>query len=315
MDVHHADILDQVRGCDGFMWRWAHFGGMSQIAHRLLPVLERELRLIVYPDQDTCWHYDDKVAQAFLLSAVGIPTPGTWVWFDYEAAKQWVRTAPYPLVLKLAGGAGSTNVRLVQSVEEAATWLDRLFTVGVENLHSCEQSWALQKRLRAAVKSILMGQPVSGTRKSPWLLSRNYALFQEFLPGNDHDTRVTIIGNRAFAFRRFNRPNDFRASGSGLLDYTVSTISLDFVRLAFWTAQRLKMQSCAIDGLWSKGQPVIAEISYTYVSSAVYDCPGHWELEGDPSIGTLHWVPGHMWPEEAQIVDFLARVDDRTRGS
>jgi len=64
VNVYRADILEQLKGCDGFMWRWAHFGGMGQIARRLLPVVERELGLVVYPDQNTCWHYDDKIAQA-----------------------------------------------------------------------------------------------------------------------------------------------------------------------------------------------------------------------------------------------------------
>ena len=34
---------------------------------RLLPVIEKELGLVVYPDQNTCWHYDDKIAQYYLL--------------------------------------------------------------------------------------------------------------------------------------------------------------------------------------------------------------------------------------------------------
>ncbi len=59
VDVRRADIFEQLRGCDGFMWRWAHFAGMSRIARRLLPVIENELGLCVYPDQKTCWHYNN----------------------------------------------------------------------------------------------------------------------------------------------------------------------------------------------------------------------------------------------------------------
>ena len=29
INVYRADILEQLKGCDGFMWRWAHFGGMG----------------------------------------------------------------------------------------------------------------------------------------------------------------------------------------------------------------------------------------------------------------------------------------------
>jgi hypothetical protein len=305
VNVYRPDILDQVRGCDGFMWRWAHFGGMYQIARRLIPVLEGQLRLAVYPDQNTCWHYDDKAAQAFLLPGAGIPVPRTWVWFDYPSAREWISTASYPLVLKLAEGAASTNVVLVRSPQEAEVWLNRLFRSGLGTLQW--KPWSWRKRLRAAAKCMLIGHPPA----HPWPLHRNYALFQEFLSGNDHDTRVTVIGDRAFAFRRFNRVNDFRASGSGLLDYDAAAVAPDFVRLAFLVARRLKTQSCAIDGLWKERQAVVGEISYTYVSSAVHECPGHWELQGEPETGTLQWVPGQMWPEEAQIADFLQRLERR----
>ena len=86
VDVRRADILEQVRGCDGFMWRWAQFQGMYEIAHRLLPVLEFRLGLALYPDWNTCWHYDDKIAERYLLEAAGLPIPRTWVWFDAAAA-------------------------------------------------------------------------------------------------------------------------------------------------------------------------------------------------------------------------------------
>lgn len=55
-----------------------------------------------------------------------------------------------------------------------------------------------------------------------WIREKKYILFQEYLPDNEFDTRVTVIGNRAFAFRRFNRKKDFKASGSGEIDYDIS---------------------------------------------------------------------------------------------
>ena len=39
---------------------------------------------------------------------------------------------------------------------------------------------------------------------------RGYVYFQDFIPDNQFDTRVTVIGNRAFAFIRKVRPGDFR---------------------------------------------------------------------------------------------------------
>ncbi len=310
VDVRRPDILEQLAGCQGFMWRWAHFKGMGRIARRLLPVIERELGVAVYPDQNTCWHYDDKGAQAYLLRAASIPIPQTWLWFDAQAAREWAKATTYPVVLKLAGGAGSTNVRLIQTAGEAHAWIDRLFNQRLSSLEEDQFKPLPWKERLSAAWNILQ----SGSR--PTILDdgfepqSGYVLFQEFLPGNTFDTRVTVIGNRAFAFRRLNRDNDFRASGSGRIDWKPEVIDPKFVLLAFSTARRLKTQSCAIDGLYRGKECVVGEISYTYATWAVQTCPGHWNLDGTPAAGALQWIPGKMWPEEAQIEDFLLRLNE-----
>ncbi len=42
----------------------------------------------------------------------------------------------------------------------------------------------------------------------------------------------------------------------------------------------------------------ICEISYTYVDSAVYNCPGFWDQN-------FTWHEGHYWPQYLQLVDSL----------
>jgi glutathione synthase/RimK-type ligase-like ATP-grasp enzyme len=294
VDVRRADILEQLRGCDGFMWRYGHHASMKQIAKRLLPVVEQQLGLLVYPDQNSCWHYDDKISQAYLLSAAGIPTPKTWVWYDQLSALTWAESSTYPLVIKLYSGAGGANVELVESFAEAKRWIDLLFDFGLENFSSAKLT--LKSRFKA-MKNVFL----NGVQTPLWDWHRGYVLFQEFLADNHFDTRITVIGDKAFGFRRFNRINDFRASGSGNIDWEPTAISESFVRLAFDVATHLGTQSCAIDGLLRNGQSVVAEISYTYASWAVQSCPGHWDRE-------LNWHEGQMWPEEAQIEDFLQKL-------
>jgi hypothetical protein len=122
---------------------------------------------------------------------------------------------------------------------------------------------------------------------------------------------VTVIGNRAFAFRRFNRPGDFRASGSGRIDWDPRQIDEPGIRLAFRVARRLQTQSLAVDLLQHGGRKVLTEISYTYASWAVRDCPGHWVLQGDADAGSLSWTDGGMHPEDAIFDDFVARLRSR----
>jgi hypothetical protein len=279
------------------MWRYGHLPWMRQVARRLLPVLENELRLTVYPDQATCWHYDDKIAQSYLFEAAAIPTPETWVWFEKQSALAWAKRASYPIVLKLWAGAGSTNVRLIRNGIEAMSWIDRLFDRGVTSLEL--PTISARDRLSKAARMAVRGDYPS----LPWETHRGYALFQEFLPDNAYDTRITVIGNRAFGYRRYNRQGDFRASGSGRCDHDPKGIAPDFIELAFATAKGLRMQSCAVDCLWRSSEPVVTEVSYTYRSDFVHDCPGHWDSD-------LAWHEGQMWPEEAQVRDFLVRLEE-----
>jgi len=302
VDVYRPDTLDQLKGCQGFMWRWAHFGGMGRIARRLLPVIENSLGLAVYPDQNTCWHYDDKIAQAYLLKAKGIPTPKTWIWFDYEEAKKWAEKATYPLVLKLFSGAGSSNVRLIKDIPEANLWIDRLFKWRFYSLKELsDRPLNLKQRLKNAGSVLLKGH-FPGLRDTGLELQSGYLLFQEFLSDNRFDTRVIVIGNRAWAFRRFNRKDDFRASGSGLLNKNPKSISLESIKLAFNVSTSLQTQCIGIDILEKDKIPLVVEISYTFTHRPRDDFPGYWN-------SNLEWVEGQFSIEEAQVEGFLKKLN------
>jgi glutathione synthase/RimK-type ligase-like ATP-grasp enzyme len=267
--------------------------------------LEHELGLVVYPDQATCWHYDDKITQQYIFKALGIATPETWVWFDAEHALEWSRTATYPLVLKLWTGAASENVRLVKTPAEAELWIRRLFGPGVGRLDEIPMvpPPGLYQRLRAAGAIVLK----KSYPRRPVELHKDYVMFQEFIPDNPHDTRIVVIGRRAFAFQRLNRTGDFRASGSGRKVFDREKINMKAVEMAFAVARRMKLQCVAFDFLQRGDVPLLSELSYTYPPQGTYDCPGHWQLEGDD----LRWIDGHLRPEEAQIEDFLVRLGEK----
>ena len=110
---------------------------------------------------------------------------------------------------------------------------------------------------------------------------------------------MTIIGNRAFAFTRNVRPGDFRASGSGDIVYDVHRIHPQCIQIAFEVTRKVGSQSMAFDFvLAANQQPMIVEVSYCYDSAAVYQCTGHWDDQ-------LTWHQGHMWPQDAILIDLL----------
>lgn len=310
-----CDFVEQLEGCDGVMWRWFHLEQDKQSVKNILYVIENYLKLPVFPNNDTAWHFDEKVAQWYLFRALGVAQPATWIFWDRATAIDWAKTAPYPVVFKLSVGAGSSSVLKIKDESEAVSLINRMFNRGIFPMTMNEFRYSLIPKSRRELKETL-SRPLDACKyvlrnefpalpKDWWKPECGYALFQEFLPGNEFDTRVTVIGDRAFAFRRMNRPGDFRASGSGNIDTNPATIDKRCLEMAFEVSREARFQTMAFDFLCKDGHPTICEISYTFVSSAVQSCPGHWDAR-------LNWHEGQMWPEEAQVEDFLAEVSNRS---
>ena len=103
----------------------------------------------------------------------------------------------------------------------------------------------------------------------------------------------------AYGFRRFTRRNDFRASGSGLINYDPEKIDKRCLKIAFDTSAKMGFQSMAYDFLLNENnEPEICEMSYTYQDKALFDCPGIWD-------NSLNWIDGHYWPGFLHLKDLL----------
>lgn len=314
LNLLSAGALEDASQCDGIMWRFAHHPQEKQSAQRVLYAIEHCLGIPVYPDSRTSWHFDEKVAQAYILQAQKAPIPQTWLFWDFNKAFSWAQTAPYPVVFKLSVGAGASNVICVKTQEEAERLINQAFRSGFFPYEMNEYRRSYLPRslsegkgfLRRLAEGIRYG--FLGGYPSPhpvfWKLEFGYVYFQEFLPGNAFDTRVTTIGRRAFAFRRLNRPEDFRASGSGLIAYERDKIDMRCVEIALSLSLRCGFQTMAYDFLYRNAEPVIVEISYGYADWAVHNCPGYWD-------DSMHWHDGQRWPEETQVEDFIKYIQDR----
>lgn len=304
-----TDVVRQCEELDGLLWHWAQDEPASLlVARQILASLERK-GLVVFPNVNTCWHYDDKVAQKYLLEAIGAPLIPTWVYTNEVDALRWIEGATWPKVFKLRCGAGSKNVRLVRSRSQAAALCRQAFGQGfpaaagyltdmqtrLRKTRTAHEFWERLARAPRTLQNVLALQ-----RRKP--RQQGYLYFQEFLPGNAFDTRITIIGDRAFGFMRLNRPNDFRASGSGSIVYEHEKIDKRCIEIAFRVADRIGTQSLAFDFLFNaQHEPMIGEISYCYMPSAVHACEGQWDHQGV-------WHPGHVWPEEAILEDMLVSM-------
>jgi glutathione synthase/RimK-type ligase-like ATP-grasp enzyme len=307
-----SDVIQQCEGLTAVLWHWTLMSLEEPLVARQIVASLEKTGIIVYPSVADCWHYDDKVGQKYLLEAIDAPAIPTWVFTDSDAAQKWISRATWPKVFKLRCGSSSENVHLVRSKEEAEGFCRRAFSTGfhaepgylkdARRRVTHTKNWKdLIGKIKRAPKSI-----VSTLRLHKYApRQRGYVLFQEFLAGNQGDTRVTVIGGRAFGVVRQNRPNDFRASGSGEANWDPRLVDRRFVEIAFQLAEKLNTQSLAIDFLYdSKREPVICEISYCSVVASVYNCPGYWDRE-------FNWHEGHCWPQDCIIEDVVAAAESK----
>lgn len=285
-----SSFWDEVAKCDLFIFQWTHHDYYRQIARSILPVIENHLRIRCFPNLQSSWLYDDKIRQYYVLKAHGFPIIESWVFYDRTNALTFLREAAhYPLVFKLRSGAGSRMIRLLENEACARRYVTRMFRDGVSYKKGLPgELWdqLRQKGVLATMRKKLGGLKHRILENVPhydedWFTHKNYVLVQRFLPNNAHDTRVVIIGNHAFAFVRYNRPEDFRASGSNRCEFDPKTIDLKFVEMAFQVSKRFRFDSMAYDFLYDqRGRPAIAEMSYVFGSitgSKVVYCPGYWD--------------------------------------
>ena len=311
VNCYDSNIVMQLQAFDVLLWHWNHYDTKAILFARQLVISLQHMSIKVFPDINTCWHFDDKVGQKYMLEAIGAPLVPSYVFYDKEETLSWIYQANFPKVFKLRVGAGSMNVHLVRTRTRAKVLCRQAFGRGfpavagyfadmrtrIRKTRSSTQFWDKLRRVPKTIfHNIVLRHQIPR--------ERDYVYFQDFIANNICDTRVTIIGNRAFAFRRMVRKNDFRASGSGQIDYKPSEVDMECVQIAFQVTGRLKMQNMAFDFVMAHDlTPKIVEVSYSYVPDAVYACPGHWDKD-------LNWHEGQVWPQDAILEDIMVAVKE-----
>lgn len=309
VNCYSNNIIEQLDDCDALLWHFSHSNAKDiVIAKQILFALEHT-GFIVFPDFKTAWHFDDKVAQKYLLESINAPMVKSYAFYDKKEAINWINQTDFPKVFKLRGGAGSVNVKLAKNHKEAKKLINKSFGKGFSHY----DGWSsLKERLRKFkegknnIKDVFKGvvrliYPPYYSKVSGKELG--YAYFQEFIPNNDSDTRIILINGKAFALKRMVRKGDFRASGSGVFYYEKEKFDERCIEIAFEINKKINSQSIAYDFIFDlNNNPLIVEISYGFTSSAYINCPGFWDE-------LLNWHEGMFRPEDWMIEGILKEIE------
>ena len=305
LNPNNADFWESVSVCDAVIMHYGQYRTQLEQASTFMPLFENYFQKNCFPNSSTGWHYDDKIKQFYLLSLAGFNYIPCHIFYQQEDAIKFAEQTSYPIVFKLRGGAGSSNVRLLHSLSEARLYINKMFRDGVFNsmlevgIRYDLQYYGLKRFAHGKLSKLYHYLKEGYVKTDFWGIEKDYILFQDFCAGNTYDTRITVIGNRAFGFRRMNRKNDFRASGSGKIDWEKSKVDLGCVKMAFSVSGHFSFQSMAYDFVYDReGNPAICEISYTYNDLAIHTCSGYWDRD-------LSWHEGHFWPQYCNLSDLL----------
>jgi glutathione synthase/RimK-type ligase-like ATP-grasp enzyme len=310
VNCYSSDVMCQLSDCDCLMWHFNHKSPKaSKFAKQLLFAVQASGKR-VFPDFNTVWHFDDKVGQKYLLEAVGAPLAPAYVFYNKLEALTWAKQTTYPKVFKLRNGAGSDNVLLVKSKKKANRLINKSFRRGFKQY----QAWSnLKERFRkyrlgkTDTLDVLKGiMRLAHTTEYSKVTGREigYIYFQDFIPGNDHDIRVVVIGEKAFAIKRMVRKNDFRASGSGSILYEKENFDVETVRIAFEVSEKLHFQCMAYDFVYLENKPLIVEISYGFAPGGYDSCTGYWDKH-------LNWHDGKFNPYGWMVEDLINNVKQK----
>lgn len=184
----------------------------------------------------------------------------------------------YPLVLKISDGDSARGVEMVKDPREASRVARRLMrSAHPRDVWDNARRWAKNVSIK------------------PHSLHRRKLIAQPFIPGLDHDYKVVWMGSRVFLETRSTRPNDFRASGSGMRDFPEHAPArilelVDRVGLASGSAY------ASIDLMMQGGQVHVGEMQFLrFGTTPVVLAPHAWERASDGWVS----VPGpFVWEAE-----------------
>lgn len=272
VDSYSSEILNLVRSerVTHYFWHFHHILYEDMLMARYLLFSLQTMGIKTYPNFNTSWYFDDKVAEKYVLEAIDAPIVSSWVFYHKDSALKWLKNeAEYPIVAKLRRGAGSYNVILLHSYRDAKRYCNTMFGNGINPapkfLADVKSKLVIAHRssnVIARLKKVPKFFKIMSQARMSFPNEMGYVYFQKFIPGASCDYRIVVVNDRAWGSMRKVRDNDFRASGAGQSYEDPTLIPINLVKLAFEISDKLDSQSMSYDFVLDRdGHPYIVECS------------------------------------------------------
>jgi glutathione synthase/RimK-type ligase-like ATP-grasp enzyme len=290
IDCYQPDIINKLANFNCLLWHMNNYVLQDMMIGRSILFAAKNMGLKIFPDYNTAWHFDDKIAETYLLLAAGAPIPNSWMFYLLEDCVRWLKNeAQYPIIAKLRSGSGSKNVKLFRTKNDGIKYARRMFRKGYKPYPSIlfkAKSQFLSSKSLEVMKTRIKRIPEffhTLSRAKMFPNEKGYVFFQEYIPNDGYDLKIVVIGDKLSFIGRNIRKGDFRASGGGDLFYEKTMITPNIISSAFSTNDKLGFQCMGYDYVVDKmnGIGKIVEISYGFSHTALLQAGGYYDRNGE----------------------------------
>jgi glutathione synthase/RimK-type ligase-like ATP-grasp enzyme len=289
INPYQNEVITILMEFDIILWHYSNYSFKDMLmAKNILNTMEYH-RKKVFPSFNDAWHFDDKLAETYLLESINAPIPKSYYFYDIESVETAFSNLSFPIIAKLRNGSGSHNVKMVMSKEELRSYSIKMFGSGISSAPSLIYKASSNIRSSKSLKTF-----INRAKRIPEFLrslanakkfnvERGYVYLQEFIPNEGFDLKVVVVGNKLSFIGRNIREGEFRASGGGDLFYDRNRITKDVIESAFKTSDLLGFQCMGYDYVVNKqtGKGIIIEISYGFSHEALLAAGGYFDRDGN----------------------------------
>lgn len=278
VDLRSRSFVKSLSGCDALIFRPNPRPFRLEPLRDQIHFIEARLGIPSFPSFRDIMLYENKRLQYWFLESLELPVIPTFVSASRDEMIQFVEENEPPYVFKANAGAGATGVELVGTKAKGKKYCARIFS------------------------------PNGSSGPWPYMRQKDTVLIQRFVENRGFDLRICVVGDRVFGYFRKAVGTDFRASGSGVLEF--GHLPDVAVRIAIDLRRRLDCIFVAVDFIQDiKGNFLIVEFS-TYIghtTSGLYrenGAPGWLRFNGSSMISELGY---RCWFPDLMVKEFLER--------
>ncbi|MFZ2340222.1 MAG: hypothetical protein WAW07_10945 [Bacteroidales bacterium] len=275
-DVRSSQWMMDAMKYDVIIWHPYSSPVSREEAENKLYVLQNLLHKKCYPTFEEMWGYENKIRSYYLNSFYGLPVLPTFLTNSKNEALDFVNKSEYPLISKISTGSASNGVFKIANKKS-----------GLKFVKACFSS-----RGRATYW--------------PYLRQKNYLYLQRFINDAKYDLRIIVVGNKVFGYFRYAKKNDFRASGSGILEK--KELPRDAMLLAIEAKRKYNTACLAVDLLYSERVK-----EYYIIETSIFfgiDTPEQLLVKGKPGYyeykdGKFDFREGRYWIQELVLKEYF----------